>query len=299
MRSIAIVTAAALLLTPSVSFAQKSAVRNGPDFTLDPNYGSTRLSSGFTPDPFTKSIRAGGSTQASRVRSDCEGAVSSAPDFQLFYEAGSLDLTFSVAASQDTTLLINTPSGRWLCDDDSGGDLDPKITVNSPESGRYDVWVGTYNNSMVQSTLSISELGGSGSSSGSGSPDINLNANYGSTNLRAGFTPDPFTKSILAGGSIPAERAKSGCEGNVSAAPDFQVFYDAGDADLTFTVEADSDTTLLINTPNGRWYCDDDSAGSLNPKVTITNPQNGRYDVWVGTYGSDMVQSTLKVTEID
>ena len=96
MRSIAIVTAAALLLTPSVSFAQKSAVRNGPDFTLDPNYGSTRLSSGFTPDPFTKSIRAGGSTQASRVRSDCEGAVSSAPDFQLFYEAGSLDLTFSV-----------------------------------------------------------------------------------------------------------------------------------------------------------------------------------------------------------
>jgi hypothetical protein len=55
----------------------------------------------------------------------------------------------------------------------------------------------------------------------------------------------------------------------------------------------------LINTPNGRWYCDDDSGGSLNPKVQITNPQSGRYDVWVGTYGDDMVQSTLKVSELD
>ncbi|MDQ1155598.1 hypothetical protein [Brevundimonas sp. SORGH_AS_0993] len=298
MRSIAIVTAAALLLTPSVSFAQKSAVRNGPDFTLNPNYGSTHLSSGFTPDPFTKPIRAGGSTQASQVRSDCEGAVSSAPDFQLFYEAGSLDLTFSVAASEDTTLLINTPGGRWLCDDDSGGDLDPKITVNSPESGRYDVWVGAYNKRMVQSTLSISELGDS-DESGGGSPDIELDPNYGSVNLRVGFTPDPYIKDIQAGGSVSASAAKDGCEGKVSAAPDFQVFYDAGDADLTFLAEADSDTTLLINAPNGRFYCDDDSGGGMNPKIKITNPQSGRYDIWVGTYGEDMVQSKLKVTETD
>lgn len=209
-----------------------------------------------------------------------------------------MDLTFSVAASEDTTLLINTPSGRWLCDDDSGGDLDPKITVSSPESGRYDVWVGTYDDQMVQSTLSISELGGS-SGGGDETPNIELEPNYGSVNLRVGFTPDPYTKAILAGGAVPASGAKDGCEGQVSAAPDFQVFYEAGDADLTFLAEADSDTTLLINTPNGRFYCDDDSGGGVNPKVKITNPQSGRYDVWVGTYGEDMVQSTLKVTETD
>lgn len=299
MKTIAIATAAALLLAPGVSVAQKGGSRGGPDFTLNPNYGSVRLENGFTPDPYTKSIRAGGSVPASRASSGCEGNVSAAPDFQLFYEAGSLDLTIKAVASEDTTLLINTPGGSWLCDDDSGGDLDPLITIENPDSGRYDIWVGTYNNRMVQSTLSISELGDDTASGDGESPNIELDPNYGSSNLRAGFTPDPFRKSILAGGSIPAARAKNGCEGNVSAAPDFQVFYDAGDPDLIFTVQASEDTTLLINTPNGRWYCDDDGGGDLNPKVTITNPQSGRYDIWVGTYGDDMVQSELRVTEID
>jgi hypothetical protein len=132
-----------------------------------------------------------------------------------------------------------------------------------------------------------------------GTPDFTLDPNYGTVNLESGFTPDPYTHSILAGGSIAAAGAKAGCEGSVSAAPDLQVFFEAGELDLTFMVEADEDTTLLINTPNGRWYCDDDGAGGLNPKVQITNPQSGRYDIWVGTYGDDMVQSTLKVSELD
>ena len=130
-------------------------------------------------------------------------------------------------------------------------------------------------------------------------PDINAAPNYGTINLESGFTPDPYERSILAGGSVPASGAKPGCEGLVSAAPDYQLFYEAGDLDLTFMVEADDDTTLLINTPNGRWYCDDDSGGGLNPKVQITNPQDGRYDIWVGTYGEDMVQSTLKISELE
>ena len=300
MKMIATAAMLAALLSPTVVLAQKTG--GAPDFTLEPNYGSVNLEAGFTPDPWTKSILAGGSVPASGARSGCEGRVSAAPDLQLFYEAGSLDLTVRVHASEDTTLLINSPNGQWYCDDDGGGGLDPRVVVSDPQSGRYDIWVGTYGDSMVQSTLEISELGGTsggGGGGGTGGPDINASPNYGTVNLRAGFTPDPWTKSILAGGSVPASAARSGCEGSVSAAPDLQVFYDAGGADLTFKVSAGEDTTLLINAPNGRWYCDDDSGGALDPKVVITNPQSGRYDVWVGTYGEDMVQSTLQVTEVD
>jgi len=298
MKTIAVVTAVAILLAPTASLAQKSGSR--PDYTLNPNYGSVSLDAGFTPDPWTKSILAGGSVPASGARSGCEGSVSAAPDLQLFYEAGSLDLTIRAHASEDVTLLVNTPGGQWYCDDDGGGNLDPKITISGPQSGRYDIWVGTYNDNMVQSTLEISELGGTSGSGGGGRPDITLSPNYGTANLRAGFTPDPWTKSILAGGSVPASAAREGCAGKVSAAADIQIFYDgSSDADLTFKVTASDDTTLLVNTPNGRFYCDDDSAGGLNPKVTITNPQAGRYDVWVGTYGEDMVDATLQVTELD
>lgn len=296
MKSIAIVAAASVLFAPGVSLAQKGGAK--PDFTLDPNYGSVQLDTGFTPDPWTKSILAGGSIAASAAQSGCEGKVSAAPDLQLNFTAGDLDLTIKALASEDTTLLVNTPSGRWYCDDDSGGDLDPMVTISDPQSGRYDIWLGTYNDSMVQSTLQISELGGSDTSAGGG-PDISLEPNYGTANLRGGFTPDPWIKSILAGGSSPASAAKSGCEGSVSAAPDIQIFFEPGDSDLTFRVRAEEDTTLLINTPNGRFYCDDDSGGDLDPKVTITNPQSGRYDIWVGTYNGSMVQSTLEVSEMD
>lgn len=156
MKSIAVIAAASMLLAPGVSLAQKSGAK--PDFTLDPNYGSVRLETGFTPDPWTKSILAGGSIAASAAQSGCEGKVSAAPDLQLNFEAGDLDLTIKAVANEDTTLLVNSPGGRWYCDDDSGGDLDPKVTITNPQSGRYDIWVGTYNGSMVQSTLEVSEL---------------------------------------------------------------------------------------------------------------------------------------------
>ena len=64
-----------------------------------------------------------------------------------------------------------------------------------------------------------------------------------------------------------ASAAKAGCEGSVSSAPDIQIFFEPGDADLTFRVRASEDTTLLINTPNGRFYCDDDGAGGVPHRV--------------------------------
>ena len=66
MKSIAVIAAASVLLAPGVSLAQKSGAK--PDFTLDPNYGSVRLETGFTPDPWTKSILAGGSIAASAAQ---------------------------------------------------------------------------------------------------------------------------------------------------------------------------------------------------------------------------------------
>jgi len=78
MKRIAAAAVAALMFTPGVALAQKSGSR--PDFTLSPNYGEVELESGFTPDPWTKSILAGGSVAASAARSGCEGSVSAAPD---------------------------------------------------------------------------------------------------------------------------------------------------------------------------------------------------------------------------
>ncbi len=123
---------------------------------------------------------------------------------------------------------------------------------------------------------------------------------FGRVSLSSGFTPDPYVRNLTAGGSIRAQDRFSDCRGYIANAPDFSVNYTAGSLPLIFTVDSDADTTLVINGPDARWYCDDDGAESpLNPLVRFSNPQSGRYDIWVGTYSRGAgVPATLFVSEL-
>ncbi|MCZ7546434.1 MAG: hypothetical protein M5R40_24205 [Anaerolineae bacterium] len=88
--------------------------------------------------------------------------------------------------------------------------------------------------------------------------------------------------------------------GYATAAPDFRVNWSGGGSRLRFFFEGSEDTVLLVNDPGGRWHCNDDSAGTFNPTVTITSPPNGQYDIWVANYRSGVSTSgTLSITELD
>lgn len=131
------------------------------DWRLNPTYGGVTLSSGYTPDPYLVNLQSGGSIDASRsIGGNCRGYVANAPDFRLQYRAGNiLPLIISVSSSSDTTLVINAPDGRWYCDDDGGQGLNPSLRWNSPMTGQYDIYVGTYGSASYRNaTLSISEL---------------------------------------------------------------------------------------------------------------------------------------------
>ena len=132
--------------------------------------------------------------------------------------------------------------------------------------------------------------------------DYSLSPNFGSVSLQAGFSPDPHQLSLLAGGNLDAfsdTPLPGGCVGKISNAPDYAVYYDAGSLPLTFRTDSSRDTTLIINGPDGRWYCDDDSAGSLNARIRFANPGSGVYHVWVGTFGDEMTRAVLNVTELE
>jgi hypothetical protein len=127
-----------------------------------PNFGSAELSAGFRPDPYTVNVVAGGPINARQsLGAACPGYISENPDFDLYWTAGSgaLPLAISVDSSSDTTLVVRTPSGQWLCEDDGGFNaLNPGMRIDRPQSGLYDIWVGTYNGGNAQAVLSISEL---------------------------------------------------------------------------------------------------------------------------------------------
>jgi hypothetical protein len=126
-------------------------------------------------------------------------------------------------------------------------------------------------------------------------PDPELKPTFGQVKLKAGFTPDPFKRELIAGGAIRTNLG--GVNAYVAKAPDFKLFYTAGDFALTIHVDSPADTTLLINLPDGKWVAVDDAEG-LNPVLKFETPQSGRYDIWVGTFGKENAKATLFITEL-
>jgi hypothetical protein len=159
MGSIGLQAATAVVAAVMLGGATVPAVAQ--DAAAAPTYAKVELTAGFTPDPQFFSVTSGGTISANgAVSSDCRGFIADAPDVRLSYTAGSLPLIISTRSEGDTTLVIQAPDGRWYCDDDSGeAGLNAMVRFNSPMSGRYAIWVGSYSSgAYLNSDVAISEL---------------------------------------------------------------------------------------------------------------------------------------------
>lgn len=153
MRSIV----AAAIMAATAGLAACATTSGYVDPSAPPTFGALRLAAGFDDDPRLIELTAGGDLDASGLGAGCVGGIAAAPDFRVTYSAGGYPLTFAAISSQDTTLVINAPDGRWYCDDDGGGEGDPLYTFARPQTGVYDIWVGVYGGGTAPATLYISE----------------------------------------------------------------------------------------------------------------------------------------------
>jgi hypothetical protein len=289
----------------ALSLAAGAAAQN---ISADPLYGTVNLDSGFTPDPHTVDVRAGGPDSADHLGPGCTGFINNArPDVRLNFTAGQLPLNLYVTSQADTTLAVNLPNGQWVCNDDSHG-FDPLVSLQSPMSGQYDIWVGTFQQTGTPpATLHISELApqwqGAGTGTGTGTggvqPDLMADPLYETLNLTSGFTPDPATVQVQAGGPNSADHLGPACTGYINAErPDVRLNFTADSLPLYIYVESQADTTLAVNLPNGQWVCNDDSVG-LDAGIELQSPMSGQYDIWVGTFQqTGTPPATLNVSEL-
>lgn len=131
--------------------------------------------------------------------------------------------------------------------------------------------------------------------------DYDATPNYGEISLQAGFTPDPGLIVVQAGGSLSASDHFDSCQGYISDAPDVRLHWSGsgkGSSPLKISAVSNADTTLVINGPNGEWYCNDDDGEDSNPSLTLT-PTNGRYEIWIGTYTSgETKNAVLSISEV-
>jgi hypothetical protein len=87
----------------------------------------------------------GGTIDVSYLGSSCAGFATQAPDIRVNVSGGGALLRFYfIAASADTTLVVNDPFGNFYCVDDSFATVNPTIDFNNPANGSYDIWIGSY-----------------------------------------------------------------------------------------------------------------------------------------------------------
>lgn len=302
---------AVLTCVPSEVETTNTDLGNGVlDVMGQPSHGTFAVNTNFQPDPATYHGNAGGPIDMATAVTDCNGYVAAVPDFRVNYTAGTFPLRFYVdTADTDTTLAINAPDGNWYCNDDTVG-LHPVVDFASPQSGQYDIYIGTYAQGQEpRVALYLTEIpnqfGPTGEASqATGAVDWSGAPAFGAHHLASGFQPDPASFPLTAGGNNQSSEAISTAMGScfagwVASVPDVRVNYTSGSLPLRFYVSTpNTDTTLAIHAPDGQWYCNDDHTG-LHPALDFAAPLSGQYDVFVGTYSqSEFPEVNLLVTEM-
>jgi hypothetical protein len=260
------------------------------------------LRAGFRNDPRRINVMAGGDGNMSTLDWSCYGFTSQGAAVALDYQAGSLPLYIFMRSESDGTLAVRAPDGTMHCNDDRVG-LNPGVAFSAPESGRYLIWTGLLSESRTAeaATLAISELGFDGVDS---RLDVAARPRHGERRLRGGFLPDPVSVQLTAGGPLDLDMGTTGgviadgwCVGNSTREPSFRLRFDEPMGPLFISLTSDADTTLAVNSPDGAWYCNDDTIG-LDPVVRFDAAEAGVYDIYAGTFGSETAPATLFISEI-
>lgn len=280
------------------------------DYSLDPTFGAIALETGFTPDPASVAVVSGGPVDVTSLGGGCVGFAAEAPDVRLNWDGfGFLRFLFvSDEEGADASLVISGPDGQWYCGDDSFDTLNPTVDFDDAQSGQYDIWIGSYNaEDFISGVLYITELeytpadvAALGDMVLEGDElDFSYDPNFGSAELTSGFADDPYPIDMVSGGGVDTTYLGGSCVGWAAVSPDFRVFWN-GTGFLRFYFVGEGDTSLIINTPDGSFYCNDDSFDTFNPTIDFATAPAGQYDVWIGSYEEgSFVSGTLFITELD
>ncbi|OUL37470.1 hypothetical protein BV372_00425 [Nostoc sp. T09] len=146
--------------------ATVTAVMAQPVIAETANFGTLKLSAGFTPPQGVVEGYTGGSYSLSAIsnrdrdKKACIGFADPKPDHILILDKDFERLKVLVnSGGYDTTLLIQGPDdGTIRCGDDTGKSKDASIDDRNFKSGTYKVWVGTFNSGVKQNyTLTVQQ----------------------------------------------------------------------------------------------------------------------------------------------
>lgn len=232
------------------------------------------------------------------------GTATEAPSFTLYLsQMDGYTLTTDIASDCDATLLMRDAFGQWHFNDDTNG-LQPQLALNGASlNGRVDIWVGGFGGSACQGSITFRTASMAppmvpGGVVG-GCPNPNLQGVPVQTTGAALYSPTDYFTTAAGSQQLNSCGLPVFSSGYFNATPNFSFFLSGMEqyGRLEIEGEASCDTVLLVRTPDGQWYLDDDSNGNLNPRLDLTNSfmLNGRVDVWVGSYSGTSCPATIEL----
>lgn len=121
------------------------------------------MTAGRLASPVAAEVRAGGTV----LLGLCDGLPGTGnipfdPSVSIHYVADRkrMDLEFRTLGDCDTVILVRTPSGAWVFDDDNGPGRNARIRLAAPREGRYEIWVGSQGGAACASRLALQTFRG-------------------------------------------------------------------------------------------------------------------------------------------
>lgn len=220
----------------------------------------------------------------------CAGLIGlDAPDATIAVDASAGRFSLYATTPGDGVIVIYTPSGGWVCNDDMSG-LNPGVTFEAAEAGDYLVWVGALYEGGADTFELFARLG----DPDWGLPPTNIDGDprYGFSELNV----DQATSGqLLIRGEISATAAADTlpndmyCSGYINAdAPDLVLTLDRSSAAFSLFATSDVDLVMAVRSPLGEWLCNDDTMGT-DPAVTFDAGDVGEYLIYVGAFSEGAV----------
>jgi hypothetical protein len=236
---------------------------------------------------------------------DAWGTATEAPSFTLYLsQMDGYTLTTDIASDCDPVLLMRDAFGQWHFNDDTNG-LQPQLALNgSSLNGRVDIWVGGFGSSACQGSITFRTASMAppvmpGGPVVGGCPNPNLQGVPVQTTGSALYSPTDYFTTAAGSQQLNTCGLPVFSSGYFNAQPNFSFFLSGMQeyGRLEIEGEASCDTVLLVRTPDGQWFLDDDSNGNFNPRLDLTNTfmLNGRVDVWVGSYSGTSCPATIEL----
>jgi hypothetical protein len=280
------------------------------------------LQAGFIMDPYLLPVVGAGNRAANSVESQCAGYIDEEPDVTVNWSGTSDQLSFFVYGDQDAVLLVELPDGSVLCNDDAGLEtVQPLVEIPDPAAGAYRVYAG----SAEQDLPALGALGITQAKLDAATlaqldltpmlrrrihrsppvtmdperlPNAPLAARRGAV-LAPGF--ETLTVLAAGGGDIAAvqrEDSELTCMGFVNPIASYHFAWQGDGEDLRLFFESNSESSLIVVTPDKRLLCAMGSSDSPSPIVDIAGAEAGDYRVYVASMQPDgLVAGKLTITE--